>query len=138
MKNFEIAKILNDAGCSVCPVCAMPFVRKRADQITCGEKECQRLWNIQRTKDRARLRYEEDPDAERKRRREAMQRYRRRKSHAKLVMQNSEEWKERWQRQTEFDRKIKEYGLHYGDVSAQKVLEQVPKIDVTNDPGAGK
>ena len=35
-----------------------------------------------------------------------------------------------WEKQTEFDRKVTEYGIDYGKRSAEKVLADVPKIDV--------
>ena len=130
MNLSEIEKIMTDSGASLCIVCGLPFEKRNSRQKTCGSASCQRIAHNEYLRERARRLKAEDPVGFNKRRAAANKKWR---NKIKALNEREKELKKlnnRWERQLEFDKKIGEYGLRYGEVSAQKTLAKVPKIDV--------
>lgn len=119
------------SGNKFCVICGTPFEPYRPKQKTCGAPECQKALHAQYMKERAKRQKDEDIEAWRKYHREAQKKSRGKKKNRIKRDRQLKQTAERWQKQEEFDKKVQEYGLNYGDVQARKTLESVPKIDVT-------
>lgn len=119
------------SGNEFCPICGTPFKPRNRRQKTCGAPECKRLWHNKYMRERSKRMQEEDRELWRKYHREAQKKTRAKKK--KLIDRDSElkELSKNWERQVEFDKKVREYGINYGEVQARKTLATVPKIDVT-------
>ena len=126
----SITKILTEAGCHVCPICGTPFKPYHSRQKTCATKECKRIYHKQYVQNRVKQLKEKDPEAWRKYHNKANKKWRDKQRKLKERDDELKEVQERWQKQKEFDKKVTEYGHEYGKRSAQKVLENVSKIDV--------
>ena len=127
----KIESILQaEAELKVCPICGTPYKPYHSRQKTCGNSECIRINRSEITKRRNAERKEENPDEYRANRRALVQRYRRKKRAMANREAQLKELSKEWEKQTEFDRKVTEYGIDYGKRSAEKVLADVPKIDV--------
>lgn len=128
----KLENILTEkSGNKFCVICGTPFEPYHTKQKTCGAPECQKALHAEYMRERAKRKKEEDIEAWRKYHREAQKKSRHKK---KKRIKRDEQLKrtaKRWQKQEDLDRKVKEYGLNYGEVQAQKILEKVPKIDVT-------
>lgn len=111
-------------GSRYCPICGTPFKPYHSRQQTCGSVECKKAYHDQWIKDDK----AKDPDKHRKRHTEANRKYRIRKRLAQIDANNSDLVAEHWEKRQSFDEKIAEYGDHYGEVQAKKILESVPKI----------
>ena len=126
-----ISNALSEAGIHICPVCGTPYDPYHSRQKTCGDTECKKIYHNEYVKRRAKRLKEEDPERWNKYHAKANKRWRRKK---KAIAERDEELQanqERWQKQSEFDKKVSEYGHEYGKRSAEKLLATIPKIDVT-------
>ena len=117
------------SGNSFCPICDTPFKPKNPRQKTCGDPECRRLYHNQYVRDYNRQRREKYPEVVREYNARMMRKYRAQRKQAEKFEQNMDAIKEHWDKQTEFEKKIAEYGDRYGEVQTKKLLETVPKID---------
>ena len=127
----KIESILQaEAELKVCPICGTPYKPYHSRQKTCGSSECIRINRSEATKRRNAERKEENPEEYRASRRASVQRYRQKKRAMVNREAQLKELSEQWEKQTEFDRKVTEYGMEYGKRSAEKVLANAPKIDV--------
>ena len=127
----EIEKIMSrHENVHICPICSMPFAPSNARQKTCGNKECKKAYRNQYIKQYNAKRMKENPEAVREKNAKTMRKYRRRQKALEDRATELAEMDARWQKQLDLERKIAEYGAKYGEVSAQKVLEKVSKIDV--------
>lgn len=126
----QITKILNDAGIHVCPICGTPFQPYHSRQKTCGTEECKKAFHNQYVQARVKRLKAEDPEAWRDYHAKANKRWREKQKGIRQREEELKELQERWEKQSEFDKKIAEYGFEYGKRSAEKVLATVPKIDV--------
>lgn len=127
----ELQKLLQDKDISVCAICGMPFAPYHSRQKTCGSPRCKREWKNKYLRDRMHRERERDLEGWRKKHREAERRYR-----DKLKANEDRDsqlggLQDQWKKQKEFDDFIKEHGHEYGRLSAEKLLAQVPKIDVS-------
>ena len=127
----EITKILSEqAEVHVCAICGTPYKQYHSRQKTCGSPECKREWHNQYQRERTKRLREENIEEWRKYHREAQRRSREKKRGLGERDAQLKDVGTRWEKQSEFDKKIAEYGHRYGEISAQKVLATVPKIDV--------
>lgn len=117
-------------GHKFCCICGTPFKPYHSRQKTCSSPDCRRQAHNAYMRDRRKRLIEKDPEAWRKYRREAMRRYRGKKRELIARDRQLKELEKHWQRQAEFDRKISEYGMEYGERQKMKTLASVPKIDV--------
>lgn len=131
MGTNELEKMIEDSGLRICAVCSTPFKPYHARQKTCGDPDCKRIYHNKWCLERNKRMLKEHPNEFRKYRRDVMRRYRAKKRAVVERDKQLEKVSEHWKKQEEFEKKISEYGYRYGEVSAQKVLERVPKIDVT-------
>lgn len=115
----------------VCHICGTPFKPYHSRQKTCGNPECKRLHHIEEVKKRTARKKAENPEEYKKERREYSRKARLKKKNASKREAQLKELSKHWEKQSEFDRKIAEYGLEYGKRSAEKVLATIPKIDVS-------
>ena len=128
----EIEKIMqNSAGLKTCPVCGLPYKPYHARQKTCGAQECKRISHAESARKRAENAKANNPEEYRERRRASSKKSRRKRKIASDREAQLKELSERWGKQMDFEKKISEYGANYGEVSARKVLEKVPKINVS-------
>lgn len=130
MNLSELEKILNADGVSVCEICGTPYTPRSSRQRTCGAPECKRQSHNNYLRERNRKLKEKDSASFNKYQAEANKKWRSKKRTLEKREQELNELKKHWEAQSEFDRKVTEYGDRYGEVSAQKVLATVPKIDV--------
>lgn len=130
MNLSELEKILNADGVSVCEICGTPYTPRSSRQRTCGAPECKRQSHNNYLRERSKRLKEKDPVAFNKYQAEANRKWRGKKRNFADREKELLDLKEHWESQSDFDRKISEYGDRYGEVSAQKVLATVPKIDV--------
>lgn len=130
MNLSELEKILSTDGIATCEICGTPYTPRSKRQRTCGAPECQRQAHNNYLRERNKKRKEKDPVAFNRYQAEANKKWRSKKRNLEKREQELLDLKEHWESQSEFDRKISEYGDRYGEVSARKVLERVPKIDV--------
>lgn len=130
MNLSELEKILNADGVSVCEICGTPYTPRSSRQRTCGAPECKRQSHNNYLRERNRKLKEKDSASFNKYQAEANKKWRSKKRSLEKREQELNELKKHWEAQSEFDRKVTEYGDRYGEVSAQKVLATVPKIDV--------
>lgn len=132
MNLSKIEKILqDDAGLRVCPICGNPYKPYHRRQRTCGEQDCKREYHNEQMKARQAREMAENPEEFRANKRKHARRYAKKQSALRAREAQLRDLSERWEKQSEFDRKVSEYGLNYGQVQAEKTLAQVPKIDVT-------
>lgn len=131
MNLTEIEKIMSQhKDIHICPICSTPFAPRNSRQKTCGGKECRRLYRNEYIKRYNARRIEKDPETVRRQNANAMRKYRQKQKALDDRATELAELDARWQKQLNLEKKIAEYGVKYGEVSAQKVLEKVPKIDV--------
>ena len=130
MNLSELEKILNADGVSVCEICGTPYTPRSSRQRTCGAPECKRQSHNNYLRERNRKLKEKDSASFNKYQAEANKKWRSKKRSLEKRGQELNELKKHWEARSEFDRKVTEYGDRYGEVSAQKVLATVPKIDV--------
>lgn len=127
----ELEQILSaESGSKFCPICDTPFTPHNSRQKTCGAPECKREWHNKYMRERTKRLQQEDRELWRKYHRDAQRKSRAKKKERIERDAELKRLQKSWERQAEFDRKIAEYGLDYGSVQAQKILEKVPKIDV--------
>lgn len=126
----EIEKLMSDAGIHLCDICGVPFEPKTQRQRTCGSPQCKEEYHRRYVAEYNRRRRRENPEVVRRYNAAKMREYRAKKKAAEIREKQLKDLADRWERQAEFDRKVAEYGHRYGEVSAQKVLATVPKIDV--------
>lgn len=127
----ELQRLMSEtSGNSFCPICDTPFKPSNSRQRTCGDPECKRLYHNQYVRNYNRERREKFPEATREYNARMMRKYRAKKKRAEQFEENIDAIKEHWDRQTEFEKKITEYGHRYGEVQRQNILDYVPKIDV--------
>ena len=127
-----LEQILSEtSGNEFCPICGTPFKPRSKRQKTCGAPECKRQWHNKYMRERSKRMQEEDIELWRKYHREAQRKTRAKKK--KLIDRDSELKKlsKDWERQEEFNKKVSEYGINYGEMQARKTLASIPKIDVT-------
>lgn len=128
----NLTEILSkESGNKFCPYCGTPYKPRHQRQRTCGSAECKRLHHNKYMREYSQRLKEKDIELWRKRHRDAQRRSRAKKRG--LIYRDNQLKREskEWKRQEEFDKKIQEYGLNYGEVQAKKLLEKIPKIDVT-------
>lgn len=126
----EIEKLMTEAGVHLCEICGLPFTPKTKRQCTCGAPQCKAEHHRRCVAEYNRKRRSQYPDVVRHYKAAKMREYRAKQKEAEARERQLKDLADRWERQAEFDRKIAEYGHRYGEVSAQKVLATVPKIDV--------
>ena len=114
-----------------CPICSTPFKPYHSRQKTCGSPECKKAYHAEYVKNYNKRFREENPIVAKRRRRESMRRFREKSKTLEGRNDDLGKQLEYWEKREEFDRKVAAYGAKYGEVSAQKTLEQVPKIDTT-------
>ena len=132
MNLTEIQKILSEqSGNKFCPICDTPFKPYHARQKTCGSPECKKIYHAEYSKNYNRRRRSENPELARQKTRESMRKFRARQKAVEDRNNDLGKQLEYWEKRKEFEKKIAEYGSNYGEVSAKKILEQVPKIDTT-------
>lgn len=131
MNLSELEKIMRESGISTCVVCGTPYTKRNRRQKTCGNPECQRTSHNEYLRERSRKLKEKDPEAFNKYHAIANKKWRDKKKALEARDEQLKELNTRWQKQSEFDKKVSEYGHRYGEVQAQKILESVPKIDVS-------
>ena len=131
MNLSELEKIMAESGVSVCCICGTPFEPRTKRQRTCGQPDCKRIAHNEYLRERNKRLKEEDPIAFNKYHADANKKWRNKKKSMDERDKELKDLDDRWKRQAEFDRKISEYGDRYGEVSAQKTLEKIPKIDTT-------
>ena len=121
-----LAEIEEKTDLKLCAVCGMPFKPYHGRQKTCGDPECRRAYKNEYTKKYVREFKERDPEGARKYHREAQRKYRHKVAEAAEMLKRMHELNEAW------DDAVRPYedGLNYGQRQAEKLLEQVPKIDV--------
>lgn len=127
----KITKILIDSGIHVCPICGTPYSPYHSRQKTCGSKECKKTFHNQYVQNRVKRLKEEDLDAWREYHAKANRKWREKQKNKDKREEDLKELQERWEKQSTLDKKIAEYGHEYGKRSAEKVLANVPKIDVS-------
>lgn len=128
----KLENILTEqSGNKFCVICGTPFEPHTSRQKTCGAPECQKALHAEYMKERAKRMKAEDIEAWRKYHREAQRKSRHKKRDRIKRDEQLKRIAKRWQKQEDFDKKVQEYGLNYGEVQARKILENVPKIDVT-------
>lgn len=130
LKNLE--QILSEhSNNKFCPICNTPFKPYNSRQKTCGSPECKKQYHAEYVREYNRKFREERPDLARKRSRESMRKFRAKQKAAEEKIDDLGKQLEYWEKQEQFDRKITAYGDRYGEVSAQKTLATVPKIDTS-------
>lgn len=131
MNLTKLEKILSEqSGNKFCPICGTPFKPYHSRQKTCGSKECKKQYHSEYVNSYNRNLRRNNPELTRKRTRDSMRRFRAKKKNVNDIDEELGRQLEYWEKQERFDRKIAEYGDRYGEVQKQKILEQVPKIDV--------
>ena len=129
MKEIQQA-LMNESGIKVCPICSTPYKPYHSRQKTCGSPECRKIYGREYSRKRNQERKAEDPEGYRASKRKAVYKYRQKKKATQARERQLKALSEQWERQSNFDKKVSEYGLEYGKRSAEKMLETVPKIDV--------
>lgn len=121
-----LAEIEEKTDLKTCAVCGMPFKPYHGRQKTCGDPECKRIYKNEYTKRYVKEFRERDLEGARKYHREAQRKYRRKVAEGEKMLDRLKELSNEW------DRAVKPYddSLHYGERQAEKLLAQVPKIDV--------
>lgn len=132
---MDIAKLeeilADETGLKLCPICGTAYKPYHSRQKTCGSPECKRIYHNEYVRERTERLKKQDIDSFRKYHTEAQRKYRaKQKGRAERDTQ-LKDLGDRWSKQEEFDKKVKEYGIRYGQVQAQKTLASIPKIDVT-------
>ena len=131
MELHGLETILSEiSGNKFCPICGTPFEPYNSRQITCGAPDCKRQWHNQYMRERTKRQREEDLEGWRKYHREAVRKNREKKREARRRESQLKRLSEQWEKQADFDRKVSEYGLQYGEGQRQKILATVPKINV--------
>lgn len=125
-----LEKLFEEKGIKTCPICGMPFEPYHSRQRTCGSDECRRTWKNAYTRERSRAFRENDREGWRRYHREAQRKYRHKKKAAEEREAQLEDIHNEWVRKQNFDLFVTEHGHEYGKLSAEKVLAQVPKINV--------
>ena len=132
MNLTELEKILSkESGNKFCPICATPFKPHHSRQKTCGSPECKRIYHAEYVKNYNQKLRKDNPELTRRRTRDSMRKFR---AKQRAVEDRNDELSrqlEYWEKRAEFEKKITAYGDHYGEVSAEKLLEQIPKIDTS-------
>lgn len=129
MRLEELTKILNEeAGISVCPICATPFTPRNSRQKTCGCPECKKKYHNQYVAENSRRKREENLEEARRYARETMRRHRHRKKNKGNAERRLNEAAEYWKDRDKINERIT--GEDYGRRSAEKTLAGVPKVDV--------
>ena len=118
------------AGIHSCEICGTPFEPRNCKQKTCGAPECKEEYHRRYVAEYNRVKRAKNPEACRQYNRVKMRAYRNKQRELEDRDAQLQEVADRWKKQEEFSKKIAEYGHRYGEVSAQKVLATVPKIDV--------
>lgn len=132
MKLEELKKrIAEQDGLCVCPVCGLPFKPYRKNQKTCAEPACQKQYHREYVKEYNRQKRVECPEIVREYNKLQMRKYRQKQREIKERDRQLQQMGEHWQRQEDFDKKVTEYGDRYGEIQKQKILESVPKIDLS-------
>lgn len=126
----SIEKILSEAGIHSCVICGTPFEPYHSRQKTCGSPECKDEYHRRYVKAYQKRQREENAEAVRRYKRLKMREYRAKQKELEKREAQLEDMARRWEKQKQFEEKIAEYGYRYGEVSAQKTLATVPKIDV--------
>lgn len=127
----EIQKALEaEAGISVCPICGTPYKAYNSRQKTCGAPSCQKIQHSKDTLKNNEIKKAKDPEGYRANKREIMRRYRQKKKALQTRERQLKELSDNWEKRLDFDKKVSDYGIEYGKRSAEKVLANVPKIDV--------
>lgn len=127
----EIEKILaNSTGIRTCEICGLPFRPYHSRQKTCGSPDCRKASHAESARAKAEERKRDDPEGYREKRRSSSKRSRQKRKRLENREAQLKEIAVRWEKQQNLGEKIAEYGDRYGEVSAQKVLATVPKIDV--------
>ena len=135
MNLSELEKLMAKSGMGVCEICGTPFEANNKRRKTCSDPECKRIAHSRRTKERADRLKRERPDEYNAKRNKANKKWRDKKKRAQKREDELKALGERWGKQADFDRKVQEYGIRYGEVSAQKVLANVPKINTNMERG---
>lgn len=123
--------LLHEANLKICEICGLPYKPYHSRQKTCGSADCKRKHHINYVREHTNTIMAENRELYLQKRREYSRRARAKKKKTKARERQLKELSERWQKQSEFDQKVEKYGLDYGKRSAEKVLETVPKIDVS-------
>lgn len=127
----EIEKIMSShEGIHICPICSTPYKPRHSRQKTCGSESCKKAYHADYVKRKNEERMANNPEAVREYNKNVMRRYRKKQRAIDKRVATLDELEDRWKERAERDKRIAEYGDRYGEVSAQKVLETVPKIDV--------
>lgn len=111
----------------ICCICGMPFKPRHSRQKTCGSPECKTAHHNNYSKAYQKKMRQTDPEVAKAYHREVQQRYRKKKRDAKAMMKKITEIRDDWEKATKPD----EDGLNYGKRQAEKLLQSVPKIDVS-------
>lgn len=128
----KLEKILSDeSGNKFCPICATPFKPRNSRQKTCGSAECKRQYHNEYVRQYKKQQREEFPEFVREQSRLAMRKMRARRKALEERDDDLGRQLEYWEKRKEFEQKIAAYGDKYGEVSAQKTLEKIPKIDTS-------
>lgn len=134
--NFEdLAKIVEEAGVNVCPICGTPYEKYHSRQRTCGTPECKKAWKYAYLKNRTERLIEEDPKGYRAYRAAIQRKSRERKREKKIAENNLKKMEAYWQSRAAKEDRLGEDGIYYGKRQMEKTLALVPKIDVS---GFGK
>jgi len=132
MNLTELEKILSkESGNKFCPICATPFKPYHSRQKTCGSPECKKAYHAEHVKKYNQKLRKENPALTRERTRNSMRRFRAKQKAVEARNDDLGRQLEYWEKRAEFEKKIAEYGDHYGEVSAEKILEQIPRIDTS-------
>lgn len=127
----KLESILSEqSGNKFCPICGTPYKPYHSRQKTCGSPECKKQYHAEYVKDYNRKFREENPYVARERSKLSMRKLRAKRKAIENHIDDLGKQLEYWEKREEFEKKITEYGDRYGEVSAQKTLEQVSKIDV--------
>ena len=114
----------------ICPICGTPYKPYHSRQKSCGSPECKREVHNAYCRARRKKLMEEHPEEFRAYRAKAMRKYRAKLKGIEDREKELSRLSEQWKKQQKFDEYITAHGHEYGKLSAQKILEKVPKIDV--------
>lgn len=124
----KMLESLDDEKTKYCEFCHTPFRPKNRFQRICGSDDCKKAlaeWHRERYKLNGKQKEYNNRKADKERERRRKQRAVKKK----IIDYDAEI--ERLERQIEFEKTIKKYGIHYGKHQAEKTLAKVEPIKKT-------